>query len=709
MTLRLALCFHFNQDLRESALLASRACYRGLLEVLLSHPGLKINLSLSGTVIHALQYLDPKPLDLVHEGLVRGQFLLLGSTYSQNLLLPSDDWDNAQQIGLHRAVLARYFGVAPTVFWSAGRTWRPDLARLLLSCGFHSVLIESRLLRRAGASLPGSYLFPEEGGPLRLLWDDEVLRARLDSAVWFHQPQSALAYLRELASDPQAERFFPVYAEEAEAIGLWGYEQGLDPRADWQGLDHLLTALEQSPGLQARFLGDGPEAIAPLAEVPDGWAEAMDRSLSNPAVPGAEEGFRDWEDFIKRSPKTIRFRHVCAAVRNRLTGLGSAWSDPGWECGEPAEETPSYSHLFRLAAHTYCLHQYRFGWVGAGGKGDPAWEGVVSSLAILRAAEFAEARSRNEKCPTASIEDVTGDGQDEILLSDGRRLAILTHWGGRLLYWFDLLEGRQFVGNQLAVPEARFVSDAQLPEFRPVLTDWLPDGGADPGPADLEASPSRRGAHLPGWLTAELKDPLPVWLRPVKLALGQPLLARRRALNDFITIEGEEARADPEMDFRLEGDRVSFLRFFGYRLEMTKQVRLVADGLRVTYRFLNRDDAPRSMKLRIVSELCPDLETLVQSPGAELRPILLGRNRPGVVNTRTRTALLVQASRPPTSPPDFLRALLAIELGLRFDFLLEPGKVVTLTMALRIASLSPQEALDRALRRAADWAGPWPH
>jgi hypothetical protein len=529
----------------------------------------------------------------------------------------------------------------------------------------------------------------------------------VNSAIWFHQPENALAYLREMASDPQADRFFPVYAENAEAMGLWGYEQGLDPRADWQGLDRLLTALEQHPELELRLLRDCPEPVAMLPEVAEGWAEEMDRSLANPQSLGHEDGFKDWEDFIKRSPRIMRFRHVCAAVRNRLTGLGSAWSDPGWEGGGPTEETQSYSHLFRLAIHTFCLHQYRFGCVGAGGKGDPAWDGVVSSLAILRGAEYAEARSRNEKCPAASIEDVTGDGQDEILLSDGRRLAVLSHWGGRLLYWFDLNDGRQFVGNQLAVPEARFVSDAQLPEFRPVLTDWLPEYGSEPGPAEMEAPPSRRGKHLPDWLIRELKEPLPVWPRPVKLALGQPLMARRRALNDFISMEGEEAKADPEMDFRLEGDRVSFLRFFGYRLEMTKQVRLVADGLRVTYRFLNRDDTSRRIQLRIVSEFCPDLEALVQSPQASLRPILLGRNRPGVVNTATQTAIIVQASRPPAGPPDFLRALLAIELGLKFDLLLEPRKVETMTVALRIESLHQQDVLDRAFRRVADWAESW--
>ncbi|MBL8046499.1 MAG: hypothetical protein JNL09_08160, partial [Anaerolineales bacterium] len=105
MSLQIAFVFHFNQHTSEYAVVANRACYRGLLNVLRAHPKLKFNLHLSGTLLRALNWFDSETLDLVRAGLADGQFELLGSTYAQNIPYASHDWDNAQQIAAHRHVL----------------------------------------------------------------------------------------------------------------------------------------------------------------------------------------------------------------------------------------------------------------------------------------------------------------------------------------------------------------------------------------------------------------------------------------------------------------------------------------------------------------------------------------------------------------------------------------------------------------------------
>ena len=74
MPLSLALVFHFNQHTSEYTEVANRACYRGLLNVLRTHPKLKFNLHLSGTLLRALNWFDPETLNLVRAGLADGQF-----------------------------------------------------------------------------------------------------------------------------------------------------------------------------------------------------------------------------------------------------------------------------------------------------------------------------------------------------------------------------------------------------------------------------------------------------------------------------------------------------------------------------------------------------------------------------------------------------------------------------------------------------------
>ena len=110
----LPLLFHFNQHLNEFARLASHVCYRGQLRTLRANPAIKANVHISGTLITALKWLDPEPLEIIRDGLKDGQFEIVGSTFAQNVPYATDDWDNARQIELHKKVIYDTFGVTPT-------------------------------------------------------------------------------------------------------------------------------------------------------------------------------------------------------------------------------------------------------------------------------------------------------------------------------------------------------------------------------------------------------------------------------------------------------------------------------------------------------------------------------------------------------------------------------------------------------------------
>ncbi|MEK6573835.1 MAG: hypothetical protein AABZ58_05915, partial [Chloroflexota bacterium] len=185
MPLSVALLFHFNQHFHEYARTASRVCYRGLLKVLRSHPSLKFNIHISGTLIHALNWLDPEPLDLIRAGLADGQFELLGSTYAQNVPYASSDWDNARQIELHRQTLKETFGVEPTVFWNPERCWRQSLVPVVASGGYTCTLVEDHILRKAGATDPCTFTTHNDSYSLKLVTDDETLKHKFNLAAWF--------------------------------------------------------------------------------------------------------------------------------------------------------------------------------------------------------------------------------------------------------------------------------------------------------------------------------------------------------------------------------------------------------------------------------------------------------------------------------------------------------------------------------------------
>ncbi len=698
MTLRLALCFLFHQTLGEQAERASRVCYRGVLGVLRNHPRLKFNLMLSGTLLDALCWFDPELLDVVRSGMQDGIFRLLGSTYAQTLLLAGEDSDSARQIAIHRSTLKKYFDAEPSAFWSPERTWAPRLAPLLTHAGYRSLALEGDALRAAGAEAPFPHRLASPEGDLTVLWDDARLRDRLDFAAWFHRNDILPETIDGWKTHPDADRLFPVFAEDAGAFGLWGYDAGLDPRADSAGLDGVLDWIEREEGLETAFLDEAPAPKDILKLDGELHGRSLDRALSDPEAPHHEEGYSSWDDFLLRAPRLKHFRLMHNAARVRMTGSGSALSSAK-PSDVPEEARQAGAGLFALAERAYCAHQDRFGRPGAGGRGDPAWEGIGAAIAVAKAAELACSPSKSAF--QGIIDDLTGDGEDEILLRLGDQAAILSPYGGRLLHWIDLRRGQLLVGNPLAVPAGSLLIEAKPPDFAPLPDDWLP-GENEP----LSDMHPEGGERRLAWLARENlpidPGPLPVWPRPRSAALKPSLPARRRALNDFFSIDdGPEERPEPRLDFRLADGAATFLRFFGYRLRMAKRISLTAAGVRAIYRFRNVNSRPARIRLRLVSEVCPDYQTVLESPGRVFEPIAVGpRHSPGIVNRRTGNALVSHISRPEISPTVFRPGILAWEIEQIVSFTVEPGGTELVVVRLNLISVSAPEEKSTATEPA---------
>jgi hypothetical protein len=339
--------------------------------------------------------------------------------------------------------------------------------------------------------------------------------------------------------------------------------------------------------------------------------------------------------------------------------------------------------LFALAERVYCAHQGGFGDVGVGGRGDPAWEGIAAAIAVAKAAELA--CGRDSSGGKGIIDDLTGDGEDEILLRNGDRAAILSPCGGRLLHWIDLRSGMLHVGNPLAVPVGTLLIEARSPSFAMLPDDWLP-AKDDPPPEERAEGGRRRLAGLDGASLPEESGPLPCWPRPHSAALKPSLPVRRRALNDFISLDGgPEEPPEPRLDFRLSDGAVTFLRFFGYRVRMAKRVSLTASGVRAMYRFRNVHARPMSVGLRLVSEVCPDYAFLLDGDGAALEPARYGRRAsPGIRNPRTGSVLVSHASRAASAPASFQPGVLAWEITQTFSIYLEPGQTEEIIVRLSL-------------------------
>lgn len=699
MSLQLALVFHFNQHTNEYAQIANRTCYRGLLNVLRAHPKLKFNLHLSGTLLRALNWFDADTLERVRAGLADGQFELLGSTYAQNVPYACHDWDNAQQIALHRAVLNELFDVEPVVFWNAERCWRQSLVELIAAGGYRTTLVEDHILQAAGLTEPVPAATGLEGHALTLVYDDPIFRERFNYAVWFGRRAQLFAYLDAFIERRGAKHFLLAYAEDAEAMGLWPYEAGYLPHASWAHLDKLLSELEERGTYTLVHLSSA-QPRAELETLSDGAARWMDRALLNPQAPYHEDGYRDWFDFLDRSPKVEHFRKLYAVVRSNLQQAGAARgasSAPnGSSASLPATATNATDIFYRQALETFCSHQYEFGCIGVGGRGYWGWENVRATFLYTRLTELAQ-----DPQPRRWIEDLNGDGSDEQLLCDGRQLAMFTAYGGRLIGWFDLREGRQWVGNTLAVPPAPYVSGvSEHPKIAAVRRRWLPETfEADLRPwkeqKTKEAAPTRLGRHLTPDLFAREPGELTVYVTPpAPNGSYQPLPAQTGAFNDWLRLDGgDEAAPDRFLDYRFEGeDVITYLNALFSGLLIEKRVHLIAGGLRVQYTVHNQSDYPHTLRWRLANELAPDYAEMLIGGRDALQPFAYAGEFPAVLNTRTARALALKPSRA-WSKPTYTDHLLGLNLALNFALDLPAQDAETFTVEL--LTVSPGAAPDR--------------
>ncbi|MFQ5408230.1 MAG: hypothetical protein ACE5FI_07400 [Anaerolineales bacterium] len=669
MPLSVPLIFHFNQHITEFAHVASHVCYRGLLRVLRQHPDLPVNISISGTLIHALQWLDPEPLELIRAGLEAGQFELLGSTYASNVMYASDDWDNARQIELHRRVLWDTFGVEPVAFWNPGRCWRQSLASVIARAGYRVTLIEDHILDAAGQRDAVVVSTEYDGRRIMVVRDDVALHHRLNFATLFGRLEQLQRYVREAATVSGASVHWRACAENADAGGLWSWQQEVVPHTAWRNLDQVLSRLREDGVVEFVHLSNVPGPEATLASIADGSAERMDAAFADADSAWHEEGYKNWFHFNETAPDLLRMRRMYARLRQRLKEPDDA-SSPGARA------------IRSIGLHTYLAHQHNFGSTGFGWGGYRGWEGARAALACIRAADFARQPARS-----LSVEDVTGEGYDEVLLCDGRDLLVLAPGGGRLLYWFDLVAGRQFVGNQLSVFDDEYAGDAVFPVRETLWKPWLPDTW-DPEAAIpevtvvAEAPPTRMGPYLPAWLWDGAANPVTLETRDTEFWVEiDALIAQRRALADHIAVDGGDLYdPDEDLDYRFEGDEVVFIRYLEPDITLEKRYRLDDGAARVTYVFRNRDVADHLIGLHITNELCPDYDAVIRGGRAALAYIATESAR-GVRNTVSGDVVQFTADRA-WSDATQQDALLALEVGATFTLKVAAGGAAELKIAL---------------------------
>lgn len=459
-TLKTAFLFHFNQGHYPNADIADKASYNRLLKTLRKHKNLKFNIHISGTLIQDMLWYNPETIDLIKEGVKEGQFELLGSTYSQNLLYSTDDISNRWQIERHKEILKDVFDVEPLGFWNAERTWTQNIAELIGEFGYKYTFVEDHILKKSGSSFPEYILRSTNNAKLIIINDDYEFMPYFNNAVdtgdnegpkdnWgahltkdSANYKSIFGYMRKIYEQDKNADFLLNYAEDAEAVGLWDLRDGYTPLYDFENLDFLLNEISSKKWIETVTYSEYLSKNQPTENIDlivDGAAKWMNNAARGIGF-YSEKGYTSWFDFNTNSPKLNYYRKEHIKYRDMIIKYEN-------------NENPIIKTLIQAAKEIYLSKQYEFGCTGISGTDEDwrynrkyeAWENIKLVNVIMDIIKNIE--NYNE---TIYEYDVNNDEIKEIVVVNNYNYYVFSKArGGRLLYWYDLNTGHQIVGGEL--------------------------------------------------------------------------------------------------------------------------------------------------------------------------------------------------------------------------------------------------------------------
>jgi hypothetical protein len=465
--------------------------------------GIPLALHVSGPLVEALAWHRPDLLARMRAALESGVVRLVGGTYGENIVPRSSPQHNRRQLAAMTEMMPDLLGVDPVTVhtaWLPERVWATEPVvdaftdPRTTGGGYRRCLVDERLFLPADGDQPygraafdaqGPYAWPVSGWPQHGhgLVDPALLRLRrvvgspltlvpISSHLRYLLPPrdpSHLGLVEDIAADiaEHDEPALLVFADDLERVaGVGGWEPAVDR------YQHFLRWLAGSCALEAVHLDDWCDAHEPAVDdavdpAPGTYYELADHY-------GAKDDYSGWADDARWAGHAARLRTVDAAVQEALAR-------------RPA------SPLVQVADRIAMLGEHELAWQDPApdghGRAPAPWVRATAAhtadaLPLLAADRwFASGASGL----WADLNDIDGDGEDELVLAGSRMFAVLhPRWGARAtLVVTRSNEGglHQIVGNP-----------ANHWNFQEETGRWMDQPAGHPGALGLAGSEHHRFA-----------------------------------------------------------------------------------------------------------------------------------------------------------------------------------------------------------------------
>jgi alpha-amylase len=198
----LVLCLHMHQPVGNLPEVVDRIVqevYRPVIGVLEKHPGVSVNLHISGSLLEMLSARHADLIQKIKELLKTGRVEMLSGGFFEPVLVEWSEEDRDGQLTKMAAWLKEKLGVEPFGAWLAEGVWGPSLCGALSRAGLQYAPVEGSFFLQAGitpAKLNGHYVTDQAGNLISVLPTCPDLARLLP-----HAPMDELfGYLRRVAN-----------------------------------------------------------------------------------------------------------------------------------------------------------------------------------------------------------------------------------------------------------------------------------------------------------------------------------------------------------------------------------------------------------------------------------------------------------------------------------------------------------------------------
>lgn len=325
---------------------ACREAYLPLLELLQQHPGVRLSLHYTGSLLDWVRSNRPELMAAVKALVGRGQIEVMSGGYSEPILAMIPDADKLGQIDKLSRHVADEFGYQATGMWLAERVWEPHLPRYLAQAGMQWTVLDDTHFKAVGigdADLFGYYITEELGASLKVYGSSKELRYLIPWAASAHK---VIDYLRSEASETPGR--IAVFGDDGEKLGAWPGTYDWCWEKGW--LEEFFSALEKnSDWLHTIPLGEHARRFAALGRVylpTSSYAEMLEWSLpaaEGQALQAAAEALQGerwaearrflragfWRNFLVKYPEVNNLHKKMLLVSEKVHSLPAVQERPG--------------------------------------------------------------------------------------------------------------------------------------------------------------------------------------------------------------------------------------------------------------------------------------------------------------------------------------------------------------------------------------------